>query len=340
MESSTEIESQALAWLGKRDSGSWTEADQAELAQWLRASMAHRVAFLRREAAWERSERLKVFGIGREAGAPPPPPGEWRASPFFNRRPASTAGAVVKRLAPTFAAGAATLVLVAGVGFYWAIRYAGNVYSTTVGSYTSIPLRDGSMMTLNTDTKVRVQLTQKERRIELESGEAFFDVAKDFSRPFVVDAGNRKVVAVGTQFSVRREGTDVQVIVTDGAVRVEPEPGHGRAELLAAGAVGRTVKDSLLVQKKTSHEAEEALSWRTGYLTFDETVLTDAITEFNRYTSQPIVIEDPQLATLRITGTFRASHARDFVELLKSGFGVQAREDDKAIHLRSKGSLN
>jgi len=337
MESSKEIEERALAWLGKRDSGRWSEADEAEFAEWLRADTAHRVAFLRREAAWEYSARLKAFGVGRKPGVVPPP-GEWRISPFFDRRPASAVRAALKRSAPKIAAVAAAVLLAVGVGLYQKMKPTAEAYSTPVGGFASIPLRDGSTIMLNTDSMVRVALTEKERRIELEAGEVFFNVAKDPSRPFLVEAGGRRIVAVGTQFSVRRSGTDIEVVVTDGKVRVEPKFGHGRAELLTAGAVVHTTQNSLLVQKKTPHEADEELSWRTGYLTFDETALTDAVAEFNRYTRRPIIVDDPRLSALRITGTFSASRVGDFVELLKNGFGLQINESDKEIHLNSKGS--
>ncbi len=335
MESSNETEARALAWLAKRDSGRWSEADQAELAQWLSADTAHRVAFLRREAAWERTARLKAFGVSRKPGVVPPP-GEWRTSPFFERAQPSAVRAVLKRPALKIAMAAAVLV-VAAIGVYFS-SIPGDAYSTPIGGYASIPLRDGSTVTLGTASRIRVDLTQMERHIELESGEAFFDVAKDPSRPFVVEAGSRRVVAVGTQFSVKRSGTDIQVVVTEGKVRVEPKAGAGRAEFLTAGAVAHTVQNSVLVQKKTPREAEEALSWRTGYLTFDGTALADVVAEFNRYTPQRIVIDDPQLAALRITGTFRASRAADFVELLKNGFGIEVRESEESIHLSSSGS--
>lgn len=336
MESGNTIDAQALAWLVKRDSECWTESDQDELVAWLGASTAHRIAFLRREAAWERSERLKVFSVRRKAGAAPPPPGALQASPFFaDRRSVSRVSAAIKKSRSRVAAIAAIFLLAAGVGLVYSNRSNWNTYSTPIGSFASIPLQDGSTMTLNTATSVRVALTEKERRIELESGEAFFDVAKDPGRPFVVEAGNRRIVAVGTQFSVRRNGLDVQVIVTDGKVRFEPKAGDGRAELLSAGAIGDTVRDSLLVQKKSLHETEAALSWRNGYLTFDETTLVDAVAEFNRYTSQQIVIDDPELTVLRVTGTFRASRAGDFVELLNKSFGIQIRESGDAVHLNA-----
>lgn len=335
-ETSRQIEHRALAWLAKRDGGQWSEADQTEFADWLRADTAHRVTFLRLEAGWERSARLRVFGVG--AGKEPrgvPPAGEWRGSPFFERPLAPMIRSAIKVKAPKIAAAAAAVLLVVAAGFYLNGFYSGEAYTTPIGGVASIPLSDGSNVTLNTASKLRVALTKEERRIELEAGEAFFDVANDPLRPFVVQAGHRRIVAVGTQFSVRRDGSEVQVIVTQGKVRIEPRTGVERAELLTAGTVVHTARNALLVQNKSVDEAKEALSWRSGYLAFDETALADAVREFNRYTTQQIVIEDPKLAALKISGKFRSSHAEDFVQLLNKGFGVQVRSVDGSIRLNS-----
>ncbi len=329
MGSSKQIEEQALAWLAKRDSGRWNQAEQEEFAEWLRSD-AHRVLFLRLEHVWERSARLKAFGVGKRPGVVPAP-GQWRSAPFFERRPASKVGSAMKASAPKIAAAAA--LLVAGAGFYILSHYAGETYATPVGGVASIPLKDGSSMTLNTASTVRVSLSAKERRVQLESGEAFFDVAKDPVRPFVVEAGNRRVVAVGTRFSVRRDGEELHVVVTDGKVRVEPETVGEGAHLLTAGSVVRTERGSLLVRTKSLRDAEDALSWRNGYLVFEETSLADAVAEVNRYISQRIVIDDPELAALRVNGKVRATHAEDIVELLRNGFGVQVRETGAIIHL-------
>jgi len=333
MESSKQTEEQALVWLARRDSGRWSQAEQEEFAQWLRAD-AHRVLFLRLELAWERSARLKAFGVGKRAGVVPPP-GQWRNAPFFERRPASAVRSAMKASAPKIAVVAATVLAAVGIGLYITSRYSGDAYATPVGGVASIPLKDGSSMTLNTASKARVSLSEKERLVDLETGEAFFDVAKDPVRPFVVEVGNRRVVAVGTRFSVRRDGTALQVVVTEGTVRVELEADGKGAELLTAGTVVQTTKDSLLVRKKSVRDAEEVLSWRSGYLIFEETSLADAVAEINRYTSQRIVIDDPKLAALRVNGKFRTTHAEDVVELLRRGFGVQARETAGTIHLGS-----
>jgi transmembrane sensor len=331
---SRQIEERALAWLARRDSGRWSDADQLELGQWLEADTLHRVAFLRLEAGWERTARLKAFGAGMKPGVVPPS-GQLRTSPFFERRPASTARSAnnlsVRKVA-TIAAGA---LLAIGAGLYLKTFRSGEDYTTPVGGVASIPLRDGSSMTLNTRSRVRVTLTDTERRIQLEEGEAFFNVAKDPARPFIVLAGNQRVVAIGTQFSVRRAGNDVQVVVTEGKVRAEPKNGGQGGELLAAGAVLHAARDSLLVEKKTVRDVEATLSWRSGYLTFDETSLADAVAEFNRYTAQRIVIEDPRLAAVRINGKFRSTHAEDFVELLRHGFGIQVQQTEETITLSS-----
>jgi len=92
----------------------------------------------------------------------------------------------------------------------------GTRYSTPVGEIASVPMRDGSKVTLNTDSQIRVTLTDSERRVDLKYGEAFFEVSKDPKRPFVVNAGGKRVIAVGTQFSVRRDANDIQVVVTEG----------------------------------------------------------------------------------------------------------------------------
>jgi transmembrane sensor len=331
MESNEQIEEQALAWLARRDSGRWSQAEQKELAEWL-SSDAHRVLFLRLELVWERSARLKTFGVGRTPGAVPPP-GEWRSAPFFERQPAPAARFAMKASAQKIAAIAAAVLLTVGVSLYVAKRISGDAYDTPVGAVASFPLKDGSSMTLNTATKVLVSLSSRERRVKLEAGEAFFDVAKDPTRPFVVEAGNRRIVAVGTRFSVRRDGREVRVIVTEGAVRIEPKGGGEGAKLLTAGTVVKTTRSSLRMQKKSLQDAEEALSWRSGYLVFEETSLAEAVAEVNRYTSQRIVIEDPELAALRVNGKFRATHAEDIVELLRNGFGVPVRKESGTIYL-------
>jgi len=325
MESREGIEQTAAAWIAKRDMGPWNESDAAVLEAWLAESVAHRVAYYRLNAAWEESGRLRAMGGAIVATAATPPIDE------------PAAGGVRKQRRKIFALAASVLVAsiaATTVGYLWPW---GSTYRTSVGGLTAVPLEDGSRITLNTDSELRVKLASTERRIELGHGEAFFEVAKDPKRPFVVHAGNKRVIAVGTQFSVRRDRDDVRVVVTEGTVRIETDAAEPVAtRLLSAGASARSGAADMLVQKKSTVEIEQTLSWRNGTLTFRDTPLADAVAEFNRYNTRKIVIQDPSIAAIQVGGIFRPTNVDLFVHLLEDGFPVQAAEEADRIILTSK----
>jgi transmembrane sensor len=240
-------------------------------------------------------------------------------------------------------AAVAALMLAIGIGGYIVLAPNGERYATPIGGLASVPMADGSHVTLNTDSQIRIALTDTERRVELGRGEAFFEVSKDAARPFIVRVGSKRVIAVGTKFSVRREGDDIEVVVTEGKVRVEDRAvEHGsRADgsadvFLMPGSIARADEAGVLVQRKTLPEAEEQLSWRTGVLMFRDQSLGEAAAEFNRYNVRKIVIQDPSVAALKIEGNFRATNVEAFVRLLESGFPVRAEMQADQIVLAAK----
>jgi len=367
MESHKEIEEHAAQWLLRREAADWSAADESELASWIAASTAHEVAFIRLEAAWVEARRLKALGAGGQVGVVPPP-GLWHASSFFPER-SETENLLRNtraRRVRAFAA-AVCIVLTVVVASYFSFSSNSERYATPIGGVSIVPLQDGSHVTLNTASEVRIDLTSRERHIRLEKGEAFFEVAKDPARPFVVQVGSKRVIAVGTQFSVRRNGDDICIAVSEGKVRVEDasaslqsgperrEPGgklrsmpvdnaqspaatagrHSGQVFVAAGAIARTTDDGIVVQENALPEVEDSLSWRSGYLVFRDAVLAAAIIEFNRYNERKIVIEDPEVAALRVSGKFRSTNFEAFVRLLEEGFAVRARAADGHIILGS-----
>jgi transmembrane sensor len=364
-ERTQEIEDLASEWLIRRDSGVWTAHDQVRLEEWLAASTLRRVAYLRLELAWEEAARLKALGAGIREDLPPPRR-QWNLTPFFDapdhadgvpdHEEASSSTAQVAELNAEPSSGvpdvggvggraaksrrrsqigvfavAASLLLVLGAGAYFWLVSGGEHYVTPVGGVVSFTLKDDSKVTLNTDTEIRVDLTARERDVDLKRGEAFFEVAKDPQRPFVVSAGGKRVIAVGTQFSVRRDAQDLEVVVTEGKVRVE----DAGETLLTPGAIAHAGDAGVLVQRKTVPEAQEHLSWRTGVLMFRDQTLGEVVAEFNRYNERKIVIEDPKIADLRIEGNFRTTNVDAFVRLLESGFPVRARVEDDRVLLTS-----
>lgn len=345
------IEERAAAWLARRDSGAWTNEDQAGLTTWLDESTAHRVAFLRLESVWESARRARVLS-GPSPGVVPPPK-RWKRSPFFKSVVSGAPSALSHRRPLLGWKIAAAFLLAVGIGsmgyvFNWFAP--GNVYSTSVGGISSIPLADGSVVTLNTASRIHVEFTPKERRVVLERGEAYFAVRKNPARPFVVVAGDQRIVDVGTQFSVRRDPAGLRVVVTEGIVQLESPRADIRAARgsiqglapqrlaeihvrLSAGAVAFAQDGDLLVQKESVRQAEQMMSWRRGYLTFHDTTLADAVAEFNRYNLHHITIEDPQVAGIRISGTFRPTDYQAFVRLLHDGYSLDVRNTGEGMTL-------
>lgn len=342
----TEIEQRAAQWLAQRDGEAWSDADEAALQAWLAAEVAHRVAFLRLEAAWQQGERLQALGAGWKHSGPPPR-GHWQAPPetrreqllqALERTQAPPSGVRRSRMTRVLAVAAMLVCIVsAGLGWHAYTRVDSVSLSTRLGAIETQSLGDGSQATLASDSALDVHLSRRERRVELLRGEAIFDVAKDPGRPFVVDAGARQIVAVGTRFSVRRDAGELRVVVTEGTVRLQSADGAADqpSSLLPAGSVARIEGGNELVRSMAVADAEQLLEWRDGLLFFHNTSLRDAVAEFNRYNTRKIVVADARAAELRVGGHFRWDNVDAFVRLLERGFPVRAEIDDRRIVLRS-----
>jgi len=357
---SAEIEAAAAAWFAKRESGDWSAADQAQLQVWLDSATACRIAFVRIVTAWERSGRLNALGAGVPSGTIPPrgawgfapsstvPPSEppqtrskGLADPEIDVAPSMADSPPVRALSrPQFRrsmrAIGALLVIATTVGAVWYFsRDHADSYRTQIGAITTVPLSDGSKVTLNTDSQIHVELSPTLRRVKLDQGEAFFEVSKDGARPFVVEIADKRVIAVGTQFSVRRENNDIRVLVTEGRVWIERRGTADKAAQtqLAAGSEARTSNTEVLIDRPAPAQVEQLLSWRTGYIIFRDTALADAVADFNRYSARKIYIEDPAIAGIRIGGNFRSGDADAFLWLLQNGFPITVAQRDDRISL-------
>lgn len=335
METRQQAEAMASRLIAQRETGPWTAEDAAMLQAWLAESPGHRAAYYRFHAAWKEAGRLTILV--------PPTVNATVAPPAL--RVVSTSRGPARSMLFRYAL-AASAVLAIGVSSFYLFKPDANEFRTAVGGLTTVPVADGSRITLNTDSRIRVDLTDAERRVQLEQGEAYFEVAKDPSRPFVVAAGNHSVTAVGTAFSVRREGDDVRVNVTEGTVKVSASRGNSRASktlrageegvLLTAGSIAESKDDAVLVQKTGIAEIEQGLTWRSGTLTFRQTPLADAIAEFNRYNGRKIIIEDAAIARIEVGGVFRATSIDPFIYLLQSRFRVTVTEDGDRIVLHAR----
>lgn len=370
---SDEIEAQAARWLVRRGGDSWTEHDQEQLDAWLAKRTAHKVAFLRLQAAWTRAARMQALAAGTPAGAIPRR-GSWnhlRIARRMQRPEASLALLPSRGVAARFVAAAGSALLLASTAYLYSARtFAGTLYATPIGGIEKVCLADGSQVTLDTNTRIRVTLTPKERLIRLDSGEAYFDVSEDKTRPFVVYVGDDRLSAVDTKFAVRRTGDDAQVVVTEGRVRITESESllHGLLNAayrlpssasewnealspgitsgavtslaepvyLTAGEIAQTSSARILVRKGAAPDTDRLLAWRAGYLEFDNTTLASAVAQFNRYTERQIVIASPGIAAIRIGGSFRATNVQAFLSLLARGFPIEIESHNNSIIIRRR----
>jgi len=338
-----EIEAAAAAWFERREWSTWDASAEEALQTWLAESTAHRIAFVRLEAAWERAERLKALGAGVPAGRVPA-----RASFGFVRAkstfPPSETPPIVSGIThdesgwsgrrkwtvgvPSFAA-----VLALGVWYHSEARW--HAYGTPVGTIAPVVLADGSRITLDSNTRIQVALDADRRLVRLEQGEALLDVAKDPLRPLIVEVANKRVTAVGTEFSVRRDSDEIRVLVKEGRIRIDGGGPAGATELDAGGEAS-THGGEIAIERLGLTEVERALSWREGYLEFHETPLTEVVAEFNRYRVQRIEIDDPRLDSIRIGGRFRCTDVNAFLALLEQGFPVVVTRDGAHVGLHRR----
>jgi transmembrane sensor len=349
MANSTDIERAAAAWLARREAG-WSEAEQARFAAWRDASIAHRVAWLRIETGWQRAARLKALAAGRPAGTVPPP-GAWpEPSAAAGAQPAPPAPADLRGLAlrgrehvrphsrGVAMLAAAVVLLAIGLAGVW--RFAAverAVYATAIGQTREVVLGDGSVAWLSSDSRIEVAYSRWTRRLDLQRGEAYFQVAHQPGRPFRVGADARAAVAVGTRFSVRREREALVVLVTEGLVRLEGVPAAAAAPaLLEAGTLAIAGSDGVRVQRLSRAQIDDRLSWREGVVVFRATPLAEAVAEFNRYNVHRLVVADPAIAAIPVGGRFRWSNADAFVRVLEQSFGLRAERDGDETRLRAR----
>jgi transmembrane sensor len=233
-----------------------------------------------------------------------------------------------------------------------------NTYATGIGEQRSIVLSDGSTLELNSRSRVRVRYTEAQRDVDLLEGQAIFRVSHNTSRPFVVHSGLTNVLAVGTQFDVYRKPAATIVTVIDGRVQVlarapsAPAPAAtppAAADLESAGshAVFLSAGERVIVPADEPLRAADpapggtpqpanlatATAWTQHTLVFESSSLTEVAEEFNRYNRRPLVITDPGIATMRISGMFSSIDPVVFLKFLRAQPELKVEETDREIRV-------
>ncbi len=268
---------EAAAWLARLHADDRTRADEEAFAAWLAARPENAVAFEAVTNTWDLTGALSADLV---AEVPMPPVALRRRG---------------------FLVGLGTLVAAgAGLGV-WQQAYAG-VYETAVGEQRHVSLSDGTQVFLDTDTRIRERFTSKTRSVEFDRGRANFRVKPDARRPFTVLAAAEQILAGETTFDVGRAAGKVCVVLL-----------HGHAVVLADGRAQprrwTLATGERLVLTGTSARIDKPnlaplTAWQTGQAIFDNETLSEAVAEMNRYTTLHIVVADPALRRLRISGVY------------------------------------
>lgn len=277
------IKAEAAAWIARLHADGRNERDEAAFKLWLDQSPDHARAFEAVTAVWDLADGISLADVDF---SPP-------RSVKFKRR--------------SILAGLATLAA-AGAGFaVWDAAFAG-VYETDVGEQRHVVLSDGTQVFLDTDTKIRERFSSAVRNVELDRGRANFRVKPDLSRPFVVEVAQQKIVAPATTFDVRRDAEKVSVVLLDGQATVLVAH-HKRVALLRGERLIATPTATPNVDKPN---LAPLTAWQTGQAIFDSATLSEACAEMNRYTSEQIVLNDPVVGKLRLSGVYRVGDNEAF----------------------------
>jgi transmembrane sensor len=298
--------------LARRLSPDWNEDDQRELDAWLE-DPAHRIAYLRLDAAWDRAGRLEAFRpLKRPVTAPAPQ----------SRRP----------LIFKFAAAAMVVAAIVASSVYLS-QPSMRTYATAVGERQTITLTDGSTIALNTNSVLKLSANANARMAVLERGEAFFQIQHDAQRPFIVTAAGHRITDLGTKFIVREETDALKVTLIEGRARIETS-GNAAKHRAADLRPGETViasADALKTTMRPVTKLKNEASWQRGVLVFENATLADAARELNRYNTQKLVIADASVAKLTFDATIPTNGIQTFTRVAQQVFGLRIERRDGEV---------
>lgn len=318
------LEYEASEWIARLQADDVSAEDRARFEAWRSAHPAHAQAFERLMGTWR-----QFMAAGPLVRAV-----------CFAQSVSESTDSYPRRRWPLAAAAVAIFAVILAALFF-ARAPAGQSFATAVGEQVTLSLSDGSKMHLNSNSVASVQYSAAARVIRLEKGEAFFDVAHDARRPFWVGSGKSWIRAVGTAFNVYVRPGGVQVIVSQGVVKVgyaesarsgaPPDSALSGVSTatLSAGQQADLLQSATSTRALSAEEVSRAVSWREGVLYFENQTLGDVVDAISRYTTMQLVIDDEQLRQLVVGGTFEANPqgAEALLVMLEQGFSLSVRRE-------------
>ena len=331
----TLIESQAEKWFIRRGSGDISDAEIADHQLWLQADSKHRRAYEELEVLWDITGS---FSNTPEITA---------ARQTVLRNPVDDTvisraerpglfGALRTRWVHMAIAASFVMVTLGslhlGYGTSSKATVVGDVYETRIGERKKFELSDGSVIFLDTQTRIIADFTPETRRINLVRGQARFNVAHDAYRPFSVMAGIGKITALGTAFVVKKTPSDVLVTLIEGKIAVEQQ--DQMTTITHAPSQPEHIGQQLAYSRKGISKANivdipQSVAWQDGRLVFENNTLAEVVSELNRYAKKKIVIGDRSLRSIRVTGVFNVGPGGNALRALQDYFSLQLTTDQR-----------
>ena len=311
----------AAGWFALNREDEVTEESTAAFVAWLAADPEHQSEYDRLEQTWAAAGTL----------ADDPATALW----------IDEGKSALRRSRPQrrwYAVAASLTILVVAVGALLLVLDDAKSYVTNIGEQRLVVLDDGSYIRLNTDTRIEIAFTADARRVRLPQGEALFDVEpEDKSRPFLVETGDMLVHVTGTRFNVKRLDDETVVEVLEGTVDLIDKADLG--SVLSRIGAGEKVTVDPVGQASNIEVAniDRIEAWQEGRLEFSAASLEAVIEEFNRYSKTRIVIGDPELNDIQVSGAFQIGRTASLVGALEEAFPVRAvKRPDEFLLLPDK----
>lgn len=304
----TTVRDDAARWFVRLQEPAVSADEQQRFDAWLNQHPQHRDEFQLLQGLWTAADLL-------------PAP---RLKALAEKQPARRERRPLLR----YAVAASVLAVALGLGLFSGLNHPGGYsaeFSTALGERKHVALPDGSVIDLNSRSRLQVRYDTDRRLIELSEGEAMFSVEHDSARPFVVEAGSGKITVTGTRFDVRRDVTQTRVAVEQGTVKVQGHDAPDNEFINLTAGLGTHVDAQGKVAAAYAVNPAELTAWRGGKLVFNNARLSEVAAEVSRYREKPLTVGNPDVANLRLTSVFKSADTDALLKALPSILPVAIR---------------
>ena len=304
----TTVRDDAARWFVRLQEPAVSVDEQQRFDAWLEEHPQHRDEFQLLQGLWTAADLLPAPRLKALCETPP------------TRRE--------RRPLLRYAVAASVVAVALGLGLFSGLNHPQgyNVeFATALGERKHVALPDGSVIDLNSRSRLQVRFEKDRRLIELTEGEAMFSVEHDTSRPFVVQAGSGKVTVTGTRFDVRRDVTQTRVAVEQGTVRVQGRDAADADFISLTAGLGTRIDAQGKVAPAYAVNPVELTAWRSGKLVFNNASLSEVAEEVSRYRDKPLKVSNPAVANLRLTSVFKSDNTDALLKALPNILPVAVR---------------